>query len=68
MRILFFLAIIALFFSCNNNLDSVGQDIMGNDNYVDRKEYYINEIATVKLDSFIASSGYTEEYKGVDYG
>lgn len=63
MRILFFLAIIALFFSCNNNLDSVGQDIMGNDNYVDRKEYYINEIATVKLDSFIASSGYTEEYK-----
>lgn len=61
MRILFSLAIIALFFSCNNNLDSVGQDLMGNDNYVEMKEYYINEIATVKLDSFITSSGYTDE-------
>lgn len=61
MRILLFLAIIPFFFSCNNNLDSVGQDLIGNDNYVDMKEYKINEIATVKLDSFITSSGYSDE-------
>lgn len=61
MRILFFLAITALFFSCNNNLDSVGQDLIGNDNYVDLKEFYINDIATVKLDSFVTSSGYSDE-------
>lgn len=61
MRILLFLAAIILLFSCNNNLTSIGQDLMENDNYVDMKEYNITDIATVKLDSFITSSGYTTD-------
>lgn len=58
MRILLFTAIIMLLFSCNNDLSTIGQELMDNGDFVDMKEYDIRDISTVKLDSFLTSSGY----------
>lgn len=59
MRILLLSVITIFLFSCNNDLSTIGQDLMGNGNFVEMKEYDITDISTVKLDSFLTSSGYS---------
>lgn len=61
MRILLLSVIIMFLFSCNNDLSTIGQDLMDNGNFVEMKEYRVTDISTVKLDSFLTSSGYASE-------
>lgn len=57
MRILLlFVAFIALY-SCNNDLDSIGQDLIDNGTSVQESKYKIYSTATIKIDSFITSGG-----------
>lgn len=58
MRILLALAAALMFCSCNNDLKSIGQDLIDNGNYVEMKKFKINKTYTVKLDSFYTSAAY----------
>lgn len=59
MRALFFTIIIGtLLWACNNNITTIGDDLIDNGNYVESEKITIRNIATVKIDSFVASSGY----------
>lgn len=58
MRILLFLVALVALYSCNNNLDSIGQDLIDNGNYVEMKEFEIENTYTVKIDSFYTSAAY----------
>lgn len=43
--------------SCNNNLTTIGQDLIFNGNNIELKAFRLNATGTVKLDSFATSSG-----------
>lgn len=58
MRILFTIIIVTILFSCNNNLTTIGQDMIDNGTYVEMEKYTIDEVSTIKIDSFVTSSGY----------
>lgn len=48
--------IFALFYACSNNLETIGQDIVDNNNYIATEEVTVLNTATIRLDSFITSS------------
>ncbi len=79
MRILLFLSAIITLYSCNNDLATIGQNLMENENFIEMKQFKIQNTSTVKLDSFITSSStatgnfalneifigkYTDKYSG----
>ena len=49
--------IFALFYACSNNLETIGQDIVDNDNYIGTEVRSVVNTATIRLDSFITSCG-----------
>ena len=49
--------IFALFYACSNNLETIGQDIVDNDNYIGTEVKSVLNTATIRLDSFITSCG-----------
>ena len=44
-------------YACNNDLKTIGQDMVANGNYIEEKEVPVTSIATVQLDSFVTSCG-----------
>lgn len=74
----FIIGILFLLYSCNNDLKTIGQDMIGNGNYIGEEDLNIQDIGTVRIDSFITSPGlyssttinqfimgkYTDEYGG----
>ena len=58
MRIIFFLVFtILVLSSCNNDLTTIGQDLIYKENQIEVKTSYIEQTGTVRLDSFITTSG-----------
>lgn len=43
--------------ACNNDLKTIGQELVDNGNYIGEEVFRISSIATVRLDSFITSQG-----------
>lgn len=54
--ILLILTTIGLY-SCNNNLTTIGQDLVFNGNDIELKTIFLTETGTVRIDSFATSSG-----------
>ena len=79
MRLIFFLLIATLgLYSCNNDLTTIGQDLINNGNHIEVQTTLLKETGTIKIDSFITSSGrygsaitemfmgrYEDQYSGV---
>lgn len=58
MRVIYFLLLVILvLFSCNNDLTTIGQDLIYNENQIEVKTSFLEQTGTIKLDSFITSSG-----------
>ena len=58
MRLIFFLLIATLgLYSCNNDLTTIGQDLINNGNHIEVQTTLLKETGTIKIDSFITSSG-----------
>ncbi|MEG0795614.1 MAG: DUF4270 family protein [Odoribacter sp.] len=58
MRFIFLLSTIVLWlYSCNNDLSGIGQDLINNGNQIEVKSILLSETGTIKIDSFITSSG-----------
>jgi len=72
--------LLCLVYACNNNLSTIGQEVINNNNYIGEESFTVTHTATIKADSFITSSGlnlssgyidrlvigkYTDEYSGV---
>ncbi len=58
MRLIFLLSIITLgLCSCNNDLTTIGQVLIDNGNNIEVNTTLLTETSTVKIDSFITSSG-----------
>ena len=81
LRIIAFIsALLCLAYACNNNLSTIGQGMINNNNYIGEESFMLTNTATVKADSFITSCGeygtsssyinqlvmgrYTDEYSG----
>lgn len=43
--------------ACNNDLKTIGQELVDNGNYIGEELFRINSISTVRLDSFVTSQG-----------
>lgn len=61
MRIILFLFVISLYYSCSNDVTTIGQDLIDNESFVEMVEIKIKNTSTVKLDSFPTSTGETYE-------
>ena len=46
-----------LIYACNNDLKTIGQDMVINGNYIEEMEIPVTSVATVRLDSFVTSKG-----------
>ncbi len=78
MRLIFLLTVFVLgFYACNNDLSTIGQNLIYNSNQVEVQTITLRETGTIKIDSFITSSGraggttptlimgrYQDEYSG----
>ncbi len=78
MRFIFILSIAFLgLYACNNDLTTIGQNLIDNGNHIEVATTQLTETGTIKLDSFVTSSGrygnaitemymgsYTDEYSG----
>lgn len=49
--------IIFVTYACNNDLKTIGQDMIDNGNYIGEEVLNVTEIATIRLDSFTTSRG-----------
>lgn len=59
MKNLSFIFCLILCWACNNDVTSIGQDLINDDSYVELVRYNIENSSTVKLDSFPTSTGKT---------
>lgn len=78
MRFIFILSIAFLgLYACNNDLTTIGQNLIDNGNHIEVATTQLTETGTIKLDSFVTSSGrygnaitemymgsYSDEYSG----
>lgn len=64
MRLFILLATISICLSaCNNDLKTIGQDLINNGNFIGEQNLQIESISTIKTDSFVTSSGlYASSY------
>lgn len=72
------IGILLLIYACNNDLKTIGQDMINNGNYIGEDDIVISRMSTIRIDSFVTSSGiysetsineiiagkYTDEYGG----
>lgn len=72
------IGILLLIYACNNDLKTIGQDMIDNGNYIGEDNLVISRMSTIRIDSFVTSSGiysetsineiiagkYTDEYGG----
>lgn len=63
-RIYVFIAgLLSLLYACNNDLTTIGQEVIGSDNYIGEEYIQVTNSSTVKQDSFITSCGeYATDY------
>ncbi len=54
-----FIFCLILCWACNNDVTSIGQDLINDDSYVELVKYNIESSSTIKLDSFPTSTGKT---------
>lgn len=59
MKNIFFIFCLILCWACNNDVTSIGQDLINDDSYVEHVRYNIETSSTIKLDSFPTSTGKT---------
>lgn len=59
MKNLSFIFCLMLCWACNNDVTSIGQDLINDDSYVELVRYNIETSATIKLDSFPTSTAKT---------
>lgn len=58
MRLLFFLsAMLCCLYACNNELTTIGQDLINNSNHISQQDIRLTNTGTIMLDSFPTSSG-----------
>lgn len=55
MRIFFLLGFLYLFYSCNNDLNTIGDTMIPSEGSIEVATFNVNEISTVRLDSFPTS-------------
>ena len=61
--LLFILGFLLLATACNNDLTTIGQDMVDNNNYIGEDNMQVISMSTIKIDSFITSCGrYPESY------
>lgn len=72
------IGILLLIYACNNDLKTIGQDMIDNGNYIGEDNLVVSRMSTIRIDSFATSSGiysetsineiiagkYTDEYGG----
>lgn len=51
------IGLLCTMYSCNNELTVIGQEIIGNDNYIGEESFPVFHTATIKADSFSTSCG-----------
>ena len=56
--------ILIMIYACSNNLETIGQDIVDNNNYIGTEDVQVLNTATFRLDSFPTSSGITLNSSG----
>lgn len=56
MRIFCIISILLLFYACDNDITTLGNNLISNENYIEVKRFVIDETSTIKLDSFPTSS------------
>ena len=54
-----FIFCLILCWACNNDVTSIGQDLLNDDSYVELVKYNIENSSTIKLDSFPTSTAKT---------
>ena len=55
MRIFFIVSFLLLIYACDNNLSTIGGDLISNENFIEVKRFVMEETSTVRLDSFPTS-------------
>lgn len=77
--VVLFTGLLLTMYACNNDLSTIGQEVISNDNYIGEEIYEVTNTATIKADSFLTSTGlystsyinlmvmgeYNDEYSGV---
>lgn len=72
------IGILLFIYACNNDLKTIGQDMIDNGNYIGEDNLVVSRMSTIRIDSFATSSGiysetsineiiagkYTDEYGG----
>ncbi len=51
------IGVLLLIYACNNDLKTIGQDMVVNGNYIEEMKIPVTSVATVRLDSFVTSKG-----------
>ncbi|WP_251620122.1 DUF4270 family protein [Odoribacter lunatus] len=59
MRNFLFIFCLIFCWACNNDVTSIGQDLINDESYVELVQYNIENSATIKIDSFPTSTGKT---------
>lgn len=64
LRIFVFIAgLLCLVYACDNDLSTIGQEVISNNNYIGEESIDVTYTATIKADSFITSCGeYSTSY------
>lgn len=64
LRIIVFLTgLLCMVYACNNDLSTIGQEVIDNNNYIGEESYDVTNTATIKADSFVTSCGlYASSY------
>lgn len=61
--IVFLTGLLCVVYACKNDLSTIGQEVINNNNYIGEESYAVSYTATIKADSFITSSGlYSSDY------
>lgn len=55
MRIFFIVSFLSLLYACDNDLTTIGDNLIPNEHYVEVKRFILDETSTIKLDSFPTS-------------
>ena len=52
MRVFFIAIFLLSLYACDNDLTTIGDNLIPNDRYVEVKRFILDETSTIKLDSF----------------
>lgn len=55
---IFIIGLLLIIYSCNNDISSIGQELINNDNYIGEDNLAVNTLGTIRIDSFMTSTGF----------